>query len=205
MIKRFLCGCSVDFGMETFGYDLETSGTNPFKDKIITIQFRRGGQNYVFKIWDYENERDMILDFLNEWKRIPRSIRKGGDTFVVYNFKFDGPFLLTRCIVNKILEVDEWREYLWENIIHGPAFLDLYQLLGDKLLPFAKVRKCLVGSFGKYRSEDIPRLYKEEKYGEIEAYVNDELETFEKVYQEILNQPFFQELQKLKEELEKIK
>ena len=149
----------------TYGYDIETTGVNPFKDKIITIQFRRSGRNYVYKIWEYgDDEREMILSFLDTWKRIPRAKRMGGDLFVTYNFKFDGPFLLTRCLLTGIDEEEEWREYLWENIIHGPSFIDLYQLLGDELISFAEWRGLLVGSVSRYRGRDIPIFYRNRQY-----------------------------------------
>jgi hypothetical protein len=183
--------------MITFGYDLETTGTDPFRHKIITIQYRRDGRNFVYKIWDYENEKELILNFLNDWKTIRRSRKLGGDLFVVYNFKFDGPFLLTRCILNGIYEVGEWSQYLWEDIIHGPAILDLYQLLGDQLLPFAKVRGCLMGSYAEYKSADIPKFFERKEYEKIEKYVNDELCSLEKIYSAIIKEPFWKELQKL--------
>jgi len=41
--------------MLTFGYDVEATGTDPFENKIITIQYRRCSQNHIFKIWDYNN------------------------------------------------------------------------------------------------------------------------------------------------------
>jgi hypothetical protein len=189
--------------MITFGYDLETTGKDPFQHKIITIQYRRDGTNFVYKIWDYENnEKKLILNFLKNWKTIPRSRKLGGDLFVVYNFKFDGPFLLTRCILNGIYEEEEWRQYLWENIIHGPAILDLYQLLGDQLLPFAKVRGCLMGSYAEYKSADIPKFFERKEYEKIEKYVNDELCSLEKIYYAIIKEPFWKELQKLRKHIE---
>jgi len=186
----------------TYGYDIETTGVNPFKDKIITIQFRRSGRNYVYKIWEYgDDEREMILSFLDTWKRIPRAKRMGGDLFVTYNFKFDGPFLLTRCLLTGIDEEEEWREYLWENIIHGPSFIDLYQLLGDELISFAEWRGLLVGSVSRYRGRDIPIFYRSRQYDRIEEYVEDELITLERIYQAIQEEPFYRELSRLREQL----
>jgi len=188
--------------MLTFGYDLEATGPNPFQNKVITIQYRRNNQNHVFKIWDYENsERNLLLSFLNDWKDIPRHLQHGGDYFVTYNLRLDAPFLLTRCLLNDLDRISEWRNNLWSILIHAPDFLDLYQVLGDKLTSYEEWRKMFGLPVGRFRNSEIPQMYKEQHYSEIEEYVDDELLNLEKMYYSITKEPFFMELEKLRTKL----
>jgi hypothetical protein len=186
----------------TFGYDIETTGPNPFENKVITIQYRRDDQNHIFKIWNYgRSERDLIISFLGEWNKITYRISGGGDFFVTYNLRLDAPFLLTRCLLNDIANDLESRKHLWNTLIHGPVFLDLYQLLGDELTRFDDWSAAFGLKAGRFRNSDIPHMYRNAKYSQIEEYVTDELAALEKMYHSIKKEPFFQELLKLRSKL----
>jgi hypothetical protein len=188
--------------MLTFGYDVEATGTDPFENKVITIQYRCNNQNHIFKIWDYNNsEKELLLGFLNDWKSIPRQLLRGGDYFVTYNLRLDAPFLLTRCLLNEVNHVKDWKDHLWSNLIHGPDFLDLYQLLGDKLTSYGNWMTAFGLVPGRIRNSEIPKLYQEQRYSEIEEYVNDELLNLERLYYVITKEPFFIELEKLRAKL----
>ncbi len=188
--------------MLTFGYDLETTGPNPFENKIIAIHYRREGKNHIFKIWDYDDsEKDLISNFLEDWKHIPRRIDHGGDYFVTYNFRLDGPFLLTRSLLNNIGD-EEWKKHLWNSIIHGPAFLDVYHLLGDELTSFEQWRKRFGLPPGKFKNSEIPQMYNERRYAEIEEYLNSELESLETIYNVMIKEKFFLELKEFRSTLE---
>jgi DNA polymerase III epsilon subunit-like protein len=187
----------------TFGYDIETTGPNPFENKLVTIQYRRNDQNYIFKIWDYgSSERDLIIHFLSEWNKISYRLSSGGDYFVTYNLRLDAPFLLTRCLLNDIATNIESRKHLWNILIHGPVFLDLYQLLGDELARFDSWISRFGLTPGRFRNSDIPHMYNSAKYSEIEEYVNDELLGLEKMYLAVVREPFFQELQRLRRKVD---
>ena len=191
--------------MITFGFDIETTGLDPFQNKIITIQYRRGGQNFIWKSWDSgagkEAEKRTILEFLDKWQYIPRKLKHGlGDIFVGFNVvKFDLPFFLVRAIQLEIGKLPQWPETeLWWNVVEHPSYLDLYQLLGDHLMGFAKWRKCLVGTFGKVTGKEIPELYSHQKYETIEQYVKDELASLENTYKVVMKEPFYRTLLELR-------
>jgi len=185
--------------MVVFGFDIETTGTNPFEHKVISIQYRKDGETKIYREWEVD-EKIALLDFLNEWKKIPRSLRKGGENFVSFNsLKFDAPFLLVRALKNKIDEEEGWnRKYLWENLVHGPSVIDLYQLLGDSLMGFASWRNCLIGTFGDYTGKDIPIFYKKKEYKKIEMYIEDEMTSLEKIYNTLKDETFYEELMNLR-------
>lgn len=191
--------------MTLYGYDIETTGLNPYSDEVVTIQYKRDSTGLsIYRRWEYDSERDLLLDFLNDWKGIPRARSRGAEEFIAYNvLKFDAPFLLIKAQQHDIASADDWSDkYVWENIIHGPPFLDLAQLLGDDMKKFAEWRNCLTGTYGDYESRQIPKFYRSGDYGMIEEYVEDELDTLEQVYQEVQQEPFYEELQKLRETAE---
>jgi len=190
-----------DIGPLVFGYDVETTGTNPFASELVTIQYRRDGENHLYRRWNHDTERDLLLAFLNDWKGIRRKRSAGGALFVAYNvLKFDAPYLVAKALEHDIAGAPHWTpEYVWENIVHGPAFLDLHQLLGDDMRKFAHWRNCLTGTYADVESKQIPQFYAQGEYGRIEDYVTDELATFQEVFETLSSEPFYDELRALRE------
>lgn len=191
--------------MITFGYDLEATGPNPFDNEIITVQYRRNEKNQVFKIWDYhDSEKELLSHFLQDWGDIPAFLPSGGDHFVAYNLRLTAPFLLSRCLIEHVSDSSDERKVLWNAIIHRPAFLDLYQLLGDRSVRLDEWREIFGVSSSRIKNFDIPNLYYQGKYSEIEEYVNDELVALEKIYYALINQPFMIELERLRQRLKPV-
>lgn len=184
--------------MLTFGYDIEATGVDPLENKLLTIQYRRNSENHVFKLWDYnDSERDLILTFLEDWKKIPRQLAQGGDYFVTYNFRLGGGFLLVRSLLN-LGDDEEWRKHLWSTLFHGPDFIDIEQLLGNRLTSFDQWRTRFGLEPSRFKNFDIPKLYSSGRYEDILSYVNDELINLEKIYDRLLKEPFYVELEKLR-------
>lgn len=162
--------------MGNFYLDLETTGLDPLKDKIITVQFMeidrstatKKGELRILKEWE-SSERDVLLAFISESKIAdPYPF-----TFVPvgYNLGFEHKFLLERCRANGLPPVD---------ILNKP-FIDLR--------PFGVLMNG--GEFkgsGLDKITDkphdgsvVPAWYSEKKYAEIENYVKVEADEFVKV------------------------
>lgn len=161
--------------MPNFYLDIETTGTEPGRDKIVTIQFmeldrntatKKGGLR-VLKEWE-SSEREILLKFISESKIAdPYPF-----TFVPvgYNLGFEHKFFLERCRANNLPPID---------ILNKP-FIDLR--------PFGIVMNR--GEFkdsgldkitGKpHDGSIIPQWYREKKWSEIESYVTVEAEEFVK-------------------------
>jgi len=188
--------------MNIYGYDVETTGLMPHSAEIVTIQYKRESSDpTVYKRWEYSSEKEILLDFLNDWKNFKRARTRGAGLFVGYNIlKFDAPFLHSKARQHNIASEKGWnQDYVWQNLVHGPAFVDMNQLLGDDMKKFAEWRNCLTGRYGDFESKDIPDFYRNQQYEKIEEYVNDEMITLEKVWNEIQQEDFYQELQNLRE------
>ncbi len=162
--------------MGNFYLDLETTGLDPLKDKIITIQFMeidkntaaKKGELRILKEWE-SSETEILLQFISE----SRIADPYPFTFVPvgYNLGFEHKFLLERCRANGLPPVD---------ILNKP-FIDLR--------PFGVVMNG--GEFkgsgldkitGKpHDGSIIPAWYAEKRYTEIENYVRVEAEEFVRV------------------------
>lgn len=191
--------------MTIFGPDLESTGTNPFSDEIITIQYRDSetGTTHVYKRWEYKNERDLIFDFLMDWKDIRWHRQSGGPLRVGYRVTdFDLPFLVIRCYETGVFEkLRAGPDFVWSNLAHGPSYLDLAQLLGADMVPFEAWREELLGTSSPADGSEMAQLYEQGNHEKIEEYVNDEMETLELLYDEIQSTEYFQELLSMRQNI----
>jgi hypothetical protein len=185
--------------MLVYGYDLETTGFSPFEDKIISAQYLRDdGTVSFYPTWEYESERKLLVDFLDDWASIKRK-RMGADgaLFVGFNILgFDAPFLFLKCITtDRVLNDLGWSyEDCWNQIYRWPSYLDLAHLLGADFIGMEAVRGELVGTQGDLAGEDIPEYYENGEHEVIEEYVRDELATMAAIYEELRDSAFFEEL-----------
>lgn len=85
-------------------------------------------------------------------------------------------------------------------MIHGPDVIDLDQLLGNKLTPFESWRMRFGLGASKFKNSEIPILYKNHRYNDIEDYVNDELLSLETIYSAVQKEPFYSKLTILRNE-----
>ena len=151
--------------------DIETTGLDPLYNKIITIQYMELERNTakpvgplkILKEWEYDEKtilKKFISDFIpeNQWAFVP----------IGFNLEFEHKFFWQRCMSNALQPVD---------ILDRP-FLDLKTvgvIMNKGEFKGAGLDKLTNKS---QSGKEIPRLYYEKNYGEIESYIKKEAESF---------------------------
>jgi uncharacterized protein YprB with RNaseH-like and TPR domain len=149
----------------TIIFDIETTGLDPFVDHILTVQFKRGEEITIRKLWDTD-ESTMLLSLIDYLRSI-----SGDDTIYGYNcLKFDIPFIVARMNHHGLMNAGTYR------LIYDKKWLDLYQFQGDN---YVSIDRWL-DSFGierscPYSGRDVPILYEQGRYSEIEEHAIDDL------------------------------
>jgi uncharacterized protein YprB with RNaseH-like and TPR domain len=163
--------------MSDYFFDIETTGLNPYEDKILTIQFKQGEVITIWKIWE-SDEFTLLSNFVEYLRSV-----SGNDTVYGYNcLKFDIPFIVARMNYHDIISSETYR------IIHDKKWFDLYQYQGDNYISMNRWAK----SYGieracPFNGRDMPLFYQFGKYKEIEAHAIDDLLLCEKLVQNIFN------------------
>ena len=153
--------------------DIETTGLDPLQSKIITIQYMELERNTAKPVGP--------LKILKEWESDEKTILKKfisdsgvADKYpfafipVGYNLEFEHKFFWQRCMSNALQPVD---------ILNRP-FLDL-KTVGVIMNRGEFKGAGLDKLTNKPQSgKNIPRLYDEKNYGEIESYIKKETESF---------------------------
>lgn len=163
-----------------FYFDIETEGLNPYKDKVITVQYQ-GYQNgvpcqrlQILKEWD-EGERDILFETYhllfpdNPFEFIPIGINID---------RFEFPFLYIRMLEHKLTTRTIW------DFRQIPR-IDLFPVM--VLLNGGKFKGCTqrLKNPSFITNDDIPTLYHEKKYKMIESYVQKESKAFSEFYYRI--------------------
>jgi len=153
--------------------DIETTGLDPLQSKIITIQYMELERNTakpvgplkILKEWE-SNEKTILKKFISDsgvGNKYPFAFIPVG-----YNLEFEHKFFWQRCMSNALQPVD---------ILNRP-FLDL-KTVGVIMNKGEFKGSGLDKITNKPKSgKDIPRLYDEKNYGEIEKYIKIETESF---------------------------
>ena len=153
--------------------DIETTGLDPLQSKIITIQYIQLERNTAMPVGP--------LKILKEWESDEKTILKKfisdsgvADKYpfafipVGFNLQFEHDFIWQRCMSNALQPVD---------ILDRP-FLDL-KTVGVIMNRGEFKGAGLDKLTNKPQSgKNIPRLYDEKNYGEIESYIKIETESF---------------------------
>ena len=162
--------------------DIETTGLDPLHSKIITIQYmeldedtaKPRGPLKILKEWE-SDEKTILKKFMeifrpgNDWAFVP----------IGFNLNFEHKFFWQRCISNSLEPFD----------IFNRPFLDLHTIAvimnGGSFKGSGLDKITNKPSSGK----NIPKLYYEKNYAEIESYIKKEADEFSifcsKLYEEL--------------------
>ena len=151
--------------------DIETTGLDPLHAKIITIQYMELERNTakpmsplkILKEWE-SDEKTILTKFISDF--VPES--QWAFVPIGFNLQFEHSFFWQRCISNGLQPVD---------IFNGP-FLDLKTvavLMNKGEFKGASLHKMTNKPHG---GGNIPQLYGEKKYAEIESYIKNETDEF---------------------------
>ena len=157
--------------MPEYYFDVETTGFNPFEDKIITIQYRRlsepKGELHILKEWESSEEK-ILRDFL------PLLKTENPFDFILVgnNLLFDFMF------ISHGAERHHLGRFGIEHF-HDRVVLDIKPIL--VMINEGKFRgyQNLLGK----PEADIPQLYKNKSYQEIVAYIQNEADSFIRGYE----------------------
>ncbi len=169
---------------------METTGLDPHRDKVITIQVRHEGLTKVWKEWELGEEGclDSLFALLNrvDWRRA---------SLVGYNvLRFDIPFADVRLRALGLMNEKAW------HLLHDyPHVIDLYQLLGDYFLRAKAWYSWLTPVENEVSNRDVPELYERKEYSAIEGYVEREMRAMEFLFEAVKDEEFYAELVRLRE------
>lgn len=158
--------------MTDFFFDIETTGLDPYQHKLLTIQIKKDNDIAIWKLWDEDNETVVINNFLKYLQRVPKYEN-------IYGFnclKFDVPFISAKLSIYDMMDRGNY------HTLYDKKWIDLLQCLGgnyigmDKWLHLYRIkRRC--SSTGK----DVPRLFNEGNFTEIEKHAIDDLNVCEEL------------------------
>ena len=153
--------------------DIETTGLDPLRHKIITIQYMELERNTakpvgplkILKEWE-SDEKTILTKFIEE-SGINDSYKF---TFIPvgFNLQFEHSFFWQRCMSNGLKPID----------IFNRPFLDLKTvavIMNKGEFKGASLHNMTNKPHG---GSNIPQLHDEKKYAEIESYIKKEAEEF---------------------------
>lgn len=163
--------------MANYYFDVETTGLDPKKDKIISIQYqlldrftgKPAGELVILREWP-AGEKKILENFLNDYNAC------GSKAFsfvpVGYNLSFEHAFLKERMLANGLPPVD---------ILNNP-FIDIRALA--ILMNKGDFRGCGLDRMTRKECDgkSVPIWYSKGDYERIISYVKNEAESFNELY-----------------------
>ena len=176
-------------------FDLESTGLDPFQNRIVSIQVRSKGKTTIWKEWQLGE-----IDCLESFFDFANILNKRETCLVGYNvLKFDVSFLDQR--LRLLQRMNNWKWQILHKSIH---WIDLYQFLGDAYCKASLWYSLMLGVKQKVANADIPRLYAERSPDSLQNildYIEEEMRSMELVYERIKSESFYRELAELRKKV----
>jgi len=156
-------------------FDLETTGLNLLRDRILTIQIKDG---YGKKVWccrDYRTESALVGQFVDYYLKVEDKFLIG---YIIINF--DLPLLLTRMEKEDLARF--FKKYNKGYVRDLAMILEFHKVKRQKLENVAKLYKIDVS---KIEGIEIRELYEQREWNRIINYAKDELDVIEQLFQKM--------------------
>lgn len=154
-------------------FDIETTGLDPRRHKVVSIQLKHGEKIIIWKLWEEKDEIKLIEKFLEY-------IRNSDEKIVGYNIsRFDVNFLLIRMLVNGKLTDDVQKMVKGKNWVELTEFQKNSHGMDNWLRELGIIRQSQVS--GRH----VPTLYELGHYDEIEEHAKDDLFVCEEIMKKL--------------------
>lgn len=159
-------------------FDLETTGLDLSRDRILTIQKKDGYGRKVWCIRDYRIESELIRQFVNYYLDVD-------DKFLIgYNItNFDLPLLFTRMAKEDLAGF--FNKYNKGYVRDLATILEFHKVKRQKLENVARIYRIDVGNIEEI---DVKKLHENGDWDGIIAYAKNELDVIEQLFREMWSQ-----------------
>jgi uncharacterized protein YprB with RNaseH-like and TPR domain len=159
-------------------FDIETTGLDITKNKIISIQIKDGHGKKIWCIKDYKNEKELIKQFVDYYLNVK-------DKFLIgYNFtNLDLPLLFRRMKKEDLIRFFE--KYNKGYVRDLAMILEFHKIKRQKLPEIAKLFQI---DDTNNKRINVAKTYKEKKWEKIINYAEKELDTIEELFKKMWEQ-----------------
>lgn len=154
-------------------FDIETTGLDPLRDKVITVQLKHDNEIVVWKIWEERDEAILMEKFIDYIRNLDKKI-------VGYNIsRFDVNFILIRLLINGKL-TDEIQK-----IFKNKKWVDLTEFQRNNHGMENWLKELKITRQSNVVGRHVPTLYELGQYDKIEEHAIDDLLVCERVIKKL--------------------
>ena len=154
-------------------FDIETTGLDPLRSKVVTIQVKHGKDTVLWKLWEEKDEILLIKKFLDY-------IKNSDESIVGYNIsRFDINFLLIRMLLNGGL-TDEIQK-----LVKRKKWIDLTEFQKNNHGMDNWLRELNIMRKSQVAGRHVPVLYDLGQYDKIIEHAIDDLSACEEIIRKL--------------------